>query len=50
MSQDVKYNLFCYADDVCLIIKYKVTNAIKTQLTEVFENICNWFFDNKLSI
>ena len=50
MSQAVKYNLFLYADDTCLVCQHKDINEIEKQLNKDFENICDWFVDNKLSI
>ena len=50
MSQAVKYNLFLYADDTCLVCQHKDIKEIEKQLNKDFENICDWFVDNKLSI
>ena len=47
MSQAVKCNLFLYADDTCLVCQHKDINEIEKQLNKDFENICNWFVDNK---
>ena len=50
MPQAVKSNLFLYADDSCLIYQHRDVNEIEKQLNKDFENVCDWFVDNKLSI
>ena len=50
MSQAIKYHLFLYADDSCLVCQHKDINEIEKQLNANFSNICDWFVDNKLSI
>ena len=50
IPQAVKSNLFLYADDSCLMYQHRDVNEIKKQLSKDFENVCNWFVDNKLSI
>ena len=50
MPQAVKSNLLLYADDSCLMYQHKDIAIIKKILNEDFENICDWFVDNKLSI
>ena len=50
MPQAVKSNLFLYADDSCLMYQHRDVNEIKKELSKDFENVCNWFVDNKLSI
>ena len=50
MSQAVKCNLFLYAGDTCLVCQHNDINDIEKQLNKDFENICDWFVDNKLSI
>ena len=50
MPQAVKSNLFLYADDSCLMYRHRDVNQIEKQLNNDFENVCNWFLDNKLSI
>ena len=50
MPQAVNSNLFLYADDSCLIFQHKDVEEIKKVLDNEFENISNWFVDNKLSI
>ena len=50
MPMAVKYNLFLYADDTCLVFQSKNVKDIEKQLNEDSENMCDWFVDNKLSI
>ena len=50
MPQTVKLNLLLYADDSCLMYQHKDIAIIEKILNEDFENICDWFVDNKLSI
>ena len=50
MPQAVKSNLFLYADDSCRIYQHRDVNEIEKQLNKDFENVWDWFVDNKLSI
>ena len=51
MPQAVKSNLLLYVDDSCLMRQHKDLAIIEIKkLNEDFENICDWFVDNKLSI
>ena len=50
MPHAVKSNLFLYADDSCLMYQHRDVEEIEKQLNKDFENICDWFVDNKLSI
>ena len=50
MSQAVKCNFYLYTVDVCLVIQHKNINETEKQINKDFENVCNWFVDNKLSI
>ena len=50
MPMAVKCNLFLHADDTCLVFQNKDVEDTEKQLNEDFENICDWFIDNKLSI
>ena len=51
MPQAVKSNLLLYVDDSCLMCQHKDIAIIEIKkLNEDFENICDWFVDNKLSI
>ena len=43
-------NLFLYAGDSCLTFQHKELEEIERTLNNDFENICDWFIDNKLSI
>ena len=48
--QAVKSNLLLYADDSCHMYQHKNIAKIEKILNEDFENIWDWFVDNKLSI
>ena len=50
MPQAVKSNLFLYADDSCLMYQHRDVEEIEKQLNKDFENVCNGFVDNTLSI
>ena len=50
MPQAVKSNLFLHANDSCLMYQHRDVEEIEKQLNKGFENVCNWFGDNKLSI
>ena len=45
-----KSNLLLYADDSRLMYRHKDIANIEKILNEDFEDICDWFVDNKLSI
>ena len=50
ISQAVKYNIFICPDDPCLVSQHKDINELERKLNEDFENACDEFVDNKLSI
>ena len=50
MPQAVTSTLLLYADDSCILYQHKGVVEIEKRLSEDFENLCNWFVDNKLSI
>ena len=50
MPKDVNSNLFLYADDICLMYQHRDVKETEKQLNRDFENVCDWFVDNKLSI
>ena len=50
MPQAVTSTLLLYADDSCILYQHKDVVQIEKQLNEDFENLCDWFVDNKLSI
>ena len=50
MPQTVKSNLFLYANDLCLMSQRRNVEEIEKQLNKDFENICDWFSDNKLKL
>ena len=41
---------FLYADNLYLMFQHKELEEIEWVLNSDFENICDWFVDNKLSI
>ena len=50
MPQAITSTLLLYADDSCILYQHKDIVQIEKRLNEDFENFCNWFVDNKLSI
>ena len=50
MPQAVKSTLLFYADDSCILYQHKEVDEIEKHLNKDFENICDWFVDNKLVI
>ena len=50
MPQAVTSNLLLYADDSSILYQHKDIVQIEKRLNKDFENLCNWFVDNKLSI
>ena len=50
MRQAVNSNLFLYADNSCLMFQHKAIEEIEKILKNDFENVYDWFVDNKLSI
>ena len=50
MPHAVTSTLLLYADDSCILYQHKDVVQIKKRLIEDFENLCDWFVDNKLSI
>ena len=50
IAEAVKSNLFLYAYDSCLMYQHRDVEEIEKQLSKDFENVCDWFIDNKLSI
>ena len=50
MPQAVTSTLLLYADDSCILYQHKDVLQIENRLNEDFENLCDWFFDNKLSV
>ena len=45
----VKLTVLLYADDSYILYQHKEVDEIEKQLNKDFENICDWFMDNKLS-
>ena len=50
MLQALISTLLLYADDSCILYQHKDVVQIEKRLNEDFENLCNWFVDDKLSI
>ena len=50
MPQAITSILLLYADDSCMLYQHKDVVQIGKRLNEDFENLCDWFVDNKLSI
>ena len=50
MPQAVTSTLLLHADDSCILHQHKDVVQIEKRLNEDFENLCDWFVDNKLSI
>ena len=50
MPQAVSCELLLYADDTCLVYSHKNVEEIEIKLNTDFNNLCDWFEDNKLSI
>ena len=46
----VTSTLLLYADDSYILYQHKNVVQIEKRLNEDFENLCDWFVDNKLSI
>ena len=49
MPQAVKSTLLLYTDDSCILYQHKEVDEIEKHLNKDFENICDWFVDNKSS-
>ena len=49
-EQAVRSTLLLYADASCILYQHKEVNETDKQLNKDFENICDRFVDNKLSI
>ena len=50
MPQTVKSNLFLYGNNSCLMYQHRDVEEIEKQLNKNYENVCDLFVDNKLSI
>ena len=50
MPQAVTSTLLLYADNLCIPYQHKGVVQIEKRHNEDFENLCDWFVDNKLSI
>ena len=49
IPQAVKPTFLLHADDSCTLYQHKEVDEIEKQLSKDFENIFDWFVDNKLS-
>ena len=47
MLQAEPSTLLLYADDSRILYQHKDDEQIEKRLNEDFENLCNWFVDNK---
>ena len=47
MPQAVSSTVLLYADDSCILYRHKAVVQIGKRLNEDFENLCDWFVDNK---
>ena len=47
MPQAVTSTVLLYADDSCILYRHKAVVQIGKRLNEDFENLCDWFVDNK---
>ena len=45
-----KSTLLLYADHLCILYQHKEVDEKEKHLNKDFENICDWFVDNRLSI
>ena len=50
MPGAVSCDMLLYADDTCLIFQAKDLSSLSEKLNSEFNNLCDWFVDNKLSI
>ena len=50
MPPAVTSTLVLYTDDSRILYQNEGVTQIEKQLNQNFENICDWFIDNKLSI
>ena len=50
MAHAVTSTLLLYADNSCILYQHKDVVQFEKRLNEDFENLCDWFADNKLSI
>ena len=50
MPQAVTSPLLLYANDSPILYQHKDVVQIEKRLNEDFENLCDWFVDNKLNV
>ena len=50
LPQAVVSDSLLYVDDTCIVFQHKNVTEIEKQLLRDFSSLCDWFFDNKLSV
>ena len=50
MPEAVESTLLLHADDSCILYQHKEVDKTEKELNKDFENLCDWFVDNELSI
>ena len=50
LPQGVVSDSLLYVDDTCIVLQNKNVIKIEKQLLRNFSSLCDWFFDDKLSI
>ena len=50
MPQAVESTLLLYADDSYILYQHKEVDEVEKQPNKEFQDICDWFVDNKLSM
>ena len=50
MAGAVSCDMLFYADYTCLLYQHQDLKTISEKLNSDFDNLCEWFVDNKLSI
>ena len=50
MAGAVKFDLYLYADDSCLVYTGRDMDAIGDTLNKNFNSLCDWFVESILSI
>ena len=50
MPKTVRSTLLLHVHDSCILYKHKKEDEIEKQLKKDFENIFDWFVDNKLNM
>ena len=50
MPGEISCEMLLYADGTCLVFQAKDLDIISEKLISEFNKLCDWFFDNNLSI